>query len=299
MRHAYLIMAHNDFEILEKSILLIDDDYNDIYIHIDKKVKKFNFEYFKKLPQKSKIYFVKRIDVRWASYRQIKCEYILFKEAYKKHYDYYHLLSGVDLPIVCNQKVYNFFEENKGKEFVLFDKHDSINENTIDRIKYYHLFVAFARSKNKFLRKIYGIFNYRGINIQKKIGINRIKKFPLKLRKGAQWISITDEFMKYVIDNERLVKKYFKYSYCSDELFIQTLLYNSNFYKNVYSKKDDDYIGIKRCIDWKRGLPYTYKDEDFNFLVSSDCFWARKFSSKADKKIIQRIYDFVMEGKND
>lgn len=46
-KHAYLIIAHNDFDILEKLLVLLDDDRNDIFIHIDKKVKSFDFEYFR------------------------------------------------------------------------------------------------------------------------------------------------------------------------------------------------------------------------------------------------------------
>ena len=40
-KHAYLIIAHNNFYILKKLIALIDDERNDIYIHIDKKTKNF------------------------------------------------------------------------------------------------------------------------------------------------------------------------------------------------------------------------------------------------------------------
>ena len=35
-KHAYLIMAHNNFYILEKLLHLLDDPRNDIYVHIDK-----------------------------------------------------------------------------------------------------------------------------------------------------------------------------------------------------------------------------------------------------------------------
>ena len=45
-RHAYLIMAHNNFYILEKLLILLDDPRNDIYIHIDKKVSKFDIFLF-------------------------------------------------------------------------------------------------------------------------------------------------------------------------------------------------------------------------------------------------------------
>ena len=48
-KHAYLIMSHNDFYILEKLLRLLDDRRNDIYVHIDKKVKNFDFKYFKKI----------------------------------------------------------------------------------------------------------------------------------------------------------------------------------------------------------------------------------------------------------
>lgn len=34
MKHAYLILAHNEFVILERLIQSIDDERNDIYIHL-------------------------------------------------------------------------------------------------------------------------------------------------------------------------------------------------------------------------------------------------------------------------
>ena len=36
-KHAYLIMAHNEFEILKILLHLLDDERNDIYLHIDSK----------------------------------------------------------------------------------------------------------------------------------------------------------------------------------------------------------------------------------------------------------------------
>ena len=89
--------------------------------------------------------------------------------------------------------------------------------------------------------------------------------------------------------------KIFKYSYCADELFVQTILYNSEFYKNVVSLKNDDYMSIKRFIDWNRGQPYTFKLEDFDLIMNSGCFFARKFSSKVDKNIIDKIYEKGMK----
>lgn len=38
-KHAYLIMAHTQFQQVAKLVSLIDDSENDIYLHIDKKYK--------------------------------------------------------------------------------------------------------------------------------------------------------------------------------------------------------------------------------------------------------------------
>lgn len=37
-KHAFLIMAHNEYDILNKLLLLLDDERNDIFIHYDKNV---------------------------------------------------------------------------------------------------------------------------------------------------------------------------------------------------------------------------------------------------------------------
>ena len=34
MRHAYMIIAHNQFDLLEKIVSCLDTPNNDIYIHI-------------------------------------------------------------------------------------------------------------------------------------------------------------------------------------------------------------------------------------------------------------------------
>ena len=43
-KHAYMIIAHNEFDLLEILVRLLDDPRNDIYIHIDAKVKDFDFK---------------------------------------------------------------------------------------------------------------------------------------------------------------------------------------------------------------------------------------------------------------
>lgn len=289
--HAYLIMAHSDFYILRKLIELLDHKNNDIYIHIDKKVSNFDFDYYYSLVKQSNLFFVNRIDVRWGDYSQIKCEINLLKAATKKKYHYYHLLSGVDMPLKTQDKIHNFFNK-QNKNFIVFRSNEGLDQSRIDRINYYHLFYKNARNKSrlkvKFSQKMHSIC----LKIQKILKINRIKNID-NFRDGANWFSITDELARYVVKNEKQIKKQYKYTYCADEIFLQTLVYNSKYYKNVYSYKNDDYAGIKRSIDWKRGAPYTYTINDYDELIKSGMFFARKFSTKTDKKIIDKLYKSI------
>ena len=96
-KHAYLIMAHNEPEILRKLISLLDDVRNDIYLHIDKKT---DMAIFGNIETKySKVTYVRRNNVYWGGLSQIRCELTLFEEAARNgHYGHYHLLSGILLP---------------------------------------------------------------------------------------------------------------------------------------------------------------------------------------------------------
>ena len=78
-------------------------------------------------------------------------------------------------------------------------------------------------------------------------------------------------------------------------MFLQTLLYNSEFKENLYNKNyNNDYTNsICRYVDWNRGNPYVFMKEDFNELINSDCVFARKFDEKIDKEIIEKLYDYI------
>ena len=43
MKHAYLIIAHNEPNILKTLLLMLDDERNDVYLHVDARaVELFN-----------------------------------------------------------------------------------------------------------------------------------------------------------------------------------------------------------------------------------------------------------------
>jgi hypothetical protein len=293
-KHAYLIMAHNNFSILEKLIKLLDDKRNDIYIHIDKKVSHFDFNYFKQLTQKSNIHFVKRMNVQWGGYSQIKGELTLLKSAVSRRYEYYHYISGVDLPLKTQDYIHEFFEQNSGKEFIHFDKQENDIGN-YDRIRYYHLLQELIHgSKTKAVSKTLRILNRGILAVEKICKVNRMKNNELEYQKGASWFSITDSLAKYILSKEDLIKKMFNHTNCGDELFLQTLVWNSEYRTRLYNDSfNNNYQSCMRYIDWNRGQPYVWRVNDYNKLMNTEYLFARKFDINTDFSIVEKIYDYL------
>lgn len=92
-KHAYLIMAHNEYGLLKKLLKLLDDERNDIYLHIDKKSPDISQKEISQIVKKSKFKTYKNLKIHWGGDTQIKCELFLLQESVKYNYDYYHILS--------------------------------------------------------------------------------------------------------------------------------------------------------------------------------------------------------------
>lgn len=289
-KHAYLLIVHNNFEILEKLLKLLDHDLNDIYIHVDKKCQSFDFEKYNKLLTKSKIFFIPRIDVRWGHYSQVIVELNLLKEASSKQYAYYHLLSGVDLPIKSQTYIHNYFEKNKNREYIGFIQ----NHNNYDRVQYYHIYNGRDKFSNlNMIKKIMFIINFLSLNIQKVLKINRFEKYNLEIAKGSNWFSISNQLVNYVVNKYDDIIRLCKFSNCADEIFLQTIFVNSPFYNESY--RESQYNSNLRLIDWKRGSPYTFRLDDFDLICQSDALFARKFDEQIDMEIVNKIVDLVSE----
>lgn len=230
-KHAYLIMAYNNFDLLEKLILRLNDYRNDIFIHIDKKSDlENNFEEkIKDEYKKSNIYFLDRINVYWGEFSQIQCELNLLKATTSVgKYEYYHLLSGSDYPIVSQDTIHNFFESNEGKEFI--EIKPNLEKRFFDtRYNCYNFFVKCFKNKNKLVSKLSKRLSQFLILIQYWLKIKRRKNETVKY--GSQWFSITSNAVDLILKNEEIIKEKYKFTLCCDEIFLQTLLYNSKLRK--------------------------------------------------------------------
>ena len=222
-RHAYLIMAHNEWSLLNVLLSLLDDDRNDIYLHIDKKVKQMPELY---QPKHSTLYYTpKRYDVRWGDVSQIHSEMELFKTAFQHGpYQYYHKLSGVDLPIKTQDYIHRFFDEHEGKEFIgFFDRTDYIKADTErKRRRYYVLMRWNFRCPFEPRWKVVPAQIIRHILLKLQDITHFSRGNELTFRTGHNWVSLTEKAVKYLIDQEAFINKRFAHTSCGDEMYLQS-----------------------------------------------------------------------------
>lgn len=272
-KHAYLIIAHHHFDQLQTLISLLDDPRNDIYIHVDKKAKDFSPDMLR--TRYAGLILLDRIGVSWGGHSMMTCEMNLLKAAAPKHYRYYHLLSGDDLPLKTQDEVHDFFQRNAGKNYIRFEP---ISEKIEYRIRYFHLLQDYiGRTTKKNLLRLIEIFF---LKLQRMFGIHRVYRMPIY--KGSQWFSISDRMVHWLLTRETLIKKQFRFTNCADEMFLHSIAMTSPYRDSIIN---DDL----RAIDWNRGEPYTYHVEDVKELLESECLFARKFDGAVAQGAIDEI----------
>ena len=271
MKHAFLIIAHNNWWQLKKLIECLDSDTHDIYVHVDKKSKDFDESYFRNSATKSSLKFYREFEVYWGGFSQVQVEMFLLKQACSNGYDYYHIISGADLPLKSNEEIDSFFEKNKGKKFILYDEEALKGNPEISRrAKYYHFLQNYRRRYAEKWKNSFFTFCERiSLVLQIVFGVNRVKNLDWQIKYGSQWVSITDELVKVILANEEKITSVFLYTNCADELFIQTIAFNCGFKDHIFQPADKQAANL-RYIDWSRGKngnPYTYRLKDIDMLI--------------------------------
>ena len=286
-KHAYLIMAHEYTEVLETLLALLDDSRNDIFLHIDKRVKEPIPPYAGSIIRQASFYPFKEVKVKWGS-TLLKGEFAIVRKALAKGpYQYYHLLSAQDLPIKDQDQIHSFFEANQGKEFVHFGT-EGYQKDIRSRYDYYHFFEAqLGRTRSDPFWNKAETYSHA---IQRRLKVDRAVRCPFRFYGGSNWFSITQPLAEYFVSRYQRDKRYYDFTQCNDEFFLQTIVMDSPFREKLCLPGFlDDYRAIVRMIDWKRGMPYVFQEADFEELMSSDAMFARKFDEKRDIGIVRKI----------
>ena len=274
MKHAYLIMTHNQFLTLQELVSVLDDERNDIFVHFDRKVKSVPALHtrFSRL-----VILKERVNVIWGDVSQIKAEYALYKAAFKPgRYAYYHLISGVHFPLMSNDGLHRWFDACNGA-CVLRDV-PLPDEEIQMRFGRYHFFMKHLVSRNRFVNKVYHLGWRFVLGIQKSLGIKRDTSFIRG--KASQWCSLNEDAVRLLLANEKLALKRFRRSFCCDEFFVRSFLDDTDI-PILY----DDRICY---LEFVNTTPRQFSIDDYARLTASGALYFRKMAD-ANLDLAKRI----------
>lgn len=268
-KHAFLLIVHKNPAQVGKLLGALDDDV----------------EAISNAPLESAELKVLQVnDVLWGSYTQVETELLLLREALGCGCSYYHLLSGEDLPLRSQDELHAFFDES-GKEFVACNPQFEWPAVLDARVRQRHLqnrnASVFSKSTDRLL-----------VAFQRLIGVDMLDS-KVCYGYGSNWFSVTDRLANDVVGREEWVRAHFAHALCADEVFLQSFSLTFGYQDSLYKPYNaGDKWGNMRLVDWDRGEgihPYTLRNDDFDWMMSTGMMFGRKFSMEVDPEVIERV----------
>jgi hypothetical protein len=277
MRIANIIIAHKNPDQLHDLITQFPSDTFHNWLHVDSRSKLSDF---KSVLTLKNVTLLPRRRVVWAGFSFIRVTVDAFRiiKMGKEKFSYFNLMSGMDFPIRPTKDFYEFlttcYKSNKNEFFHIA----SLDENWPAQHRYesYHLNDWTIKGRY-FTERIINYF------------VPKRQYFHGKLTPYGRsaWFTATSDFIDYSLnyfDTNKDYLQFLKTVWCPDELVFSSLIMGSPF---------KDYLGNNnlRHIDWSEGKanPKTFKIQDFDAIINSGNFLARKFDSKVDSEIIEKL----------
>lgn len=303
MRIAFLNLCHTDPQVVARVANKLTQNPNfDMYIHVD---AKSDIEPFQELLKDNKqVYFISnRQKVYWGGYHAILATYALLEEALAspRNYDYVVAMQNLDYPIKSNRYIEEFFEKNKGTEYIRGCRIAKTKDwHYAEKYKIYN-----SRDKEFYLKKHAKPVKllWDGMNAIKSIstigfnGVHKENGEEIELYYGtAQW-AVTRECAKYMIEFRAKHPKFDKrmqHIKFPDEEYFHTIVHNSAF-KTKCVKYDEP---VQRwLVNW-RNIHYfefpdagvvTFTEKDYDKLMQLDELFCRKVRSGISDKLMDAI----------
>lgn len=293
MKHTILIMFHKNMEHLIHIISSFSgkDDFS-IYIHVDKKYRMTTAEIARIRGFRAVRGVFSEYHINWGGFNLLKAELLLMREAVRDdHAGYVHLISGQDFPVKKHVDFLNYFEANKGREFLEYRVYPNPEwENgTRSRIEHFFPFDWFNCKTASGL----GAIN-RIINLQKRLKIRR--KPPGQFSQmygGSTWFSLSRECVRYILEETAGRPAFYnrlKYTFVPEELYIPTVVLNSPFGGAVVNDN-------LRYIIWQNrngNYPANLDAGDFQRIINSKAFFARKMEYPVSRSLVEMLGNHIV-----
>lgn len=273
MKHAICILGSGDnSKVIQSTIHHLDDGDIDFFVHWDLKDECPSFD-----AVKSRIIYLsdqERIDVKWGQYSQIEAELALLRKVENASikYDYVHLISSSDIPLMDVDYFKSFFQN--GRDMYL-DFNDWNPEGITERIKFYYPIEKINIRNHRLVIPTLRFINWI-------LHVDRLKHRDIRVRYGSNWFSMNSQFLAELLNADLSI---YKHGFCVDELFVQTTL------NRFYTPQNDSNNFNARYIRWEGGShPHTFTLADIEELKrvkNTNYAFCRKVT---DPNLLQKLF---------
>lgn len=322
---AIFILAHKNYEQVERLVRRLTCSGVDIYIHCDARWNE-GYEELQRLKCDSVFIVNKRFQTDTDTWRLIEAPMEMYRfasEDVQRQYKYYSLISGQDYPIVSIEEIVEDLNQNYPKPFIDCTPYD--RDNWI-----YKKFDFYQFHKQFFMTRYqqYSRF-YRWVNSKTKRGRRQIKKpvhiledfthyledtydkvhnpkrkldqLKVEIYGGSAWWILPDKIMEYIyseyVKNDKYIRVISK-SKTPEETFFQIMTMRSPLADTVEINPKE--MVLQNCKTYAyffddnkpfKFHPYEFTISDTELLKkkSNTCYFARKFDITVDKD----VFDWV------
>jgi hypothetical protein len=291
MRIAFLLTLYSEPEQANLFIKqLLNYEGSNVFIHLDSKADNIR----KQIIHHDRVKIMDNsIEVNWGDFSQIQSiiELMKFAKASGGHFDYYSLHSGSDLLVRSIEELVHFLKSENKYAFTdckPLPRKDwqygsglgriSLHWPMILRKKYSH------QSPMRYLRSLYGKL-YGAKLIKGKALPSHITFYG-----GSDWFTIRYDCLDDILDytaNHPEFMNLFEHSLIGSEIYFVTLFNIRGRAEEMVSNNNLRYIDFNNTDKKSPGSPKVLTLDDRQRISKSRHFFARKFDSKVDQKVIE------------
>jgi Family of unknown function (DUF5928)/Core-2/I-Branching enzyme len=282
---AYILLCHKDPDAIVRQAKGLTATGDCISIHFDARAKASDYKQITdELAGNPNVTFARRLKCGWGEWSLVEGSLNAIVAADKAFPDatHFYMVSGDCMAIKPSEYAHRFLEEND-RDYV--EHNDFFESDWIktgmkeDRLIYRHWFNE-RTQKKRF---------YQSLNLQRAFGLKRSIPKDLRIMIGSQWWCFrrrTVEAILRLIKERRDIINFFRTTWIPDETFFQTLALH------VVPEEEVENRTLTFLMFSDYGMPVTFYNDQYEFLLSQDFLFARKISAHADdlKARLSQLY---------
>jgi hypothetical protein len=274
-RVAFILLCHKDIDgiIRQAEGLTATGDF--VAIHLDRRAPVAEYDRLRAaLSGNPNVAFAgKRIKCGWGAWSLVAATLEALETAWTRFpgATHFYMLSGDCMAIKSAEYAHRLLDRENADYIEAFDFFNSDWIRTgikAERLIYRHWFNEREQKK---------LF-YASMNLQEKLGLRRDPPADLQIMIGSQWWCLrrsTIAKLRDFLRARRDVIRFFRTTWIPDETFFQTIV------KHLIPESELRLRTLTFLIFSDYGMPVTFHDDHYDFLLAQDYLFARKISVEA------------------